>query len=230
MTELENPLKPEVRKSPDTVTRTFRIDRDVDRKMDGLSSEGRVSMNQMANKALRRYVEWEVNAEKFGTVTTSASTIRKFFDYLTIEQAKEMGSWWGENQAPGIITFWFKKFDFDTVLKALEFLGAQYGRAFTSDHAFDGRSHTLIVKHDMGLKASVFYAEAVKAAFSHLGLGTDIFVTDDQVIAISPPDPAHPLNRSYEGAADLKYPTSATSRPIPKLRKGQRTESESRDA
>jgi hypothetical protein len=229
MTQLENASKPEVRRSPDTVTRTFRIDRDVDRKMEGLSSEGRVSMNQMANKALRRYVEWEVNAEKFGTVTTSASTIRKFFDYLTIEQAKEMGSWWGENQAPGIITFWFKKFDFDSVLKALEFLGAQYGRAFTSDYAFDGRSHTLIVKHDMGLKASVFYAEAVKAAFSHLGLGTDIFVTDDQVIAISPPDPAHPLNRSYEGAADLKYPTSATSRPIPKLRKGQRAEPDSRD-
>jgi len=155
MTQIESALKPEVRRSPDTVTRTFRIDRDVDRKMEGLSSEGRVSMNQMANKALRRYVEWEVNAEKFGTVTTSASTIRKFFDYLTIEQAKEMGSWWGENQAPGIITFWFKKFDFDSVLKALEFLGAQYGRAFTSDYAFDGRSHTLIVKHDMGLKASL---------------------------------------------------------------------------
>src|SRR3989442_14810380 len=78
----------------------------------------------------------------------------------------------------------------------------------------------------MGLKASVFDAEAVKAAFSHLGLGTDIFGTDDQVIAISPPDPPHPLNRSYEGAADLKYPTSATSRPIPKLRRGQRADTE----
>jgi hypothetical protein len=53
-------------------------------------------------------------------------------------------------------------------LKALEFLGAQYGRAFTLDYAFDGRSHTVIVKHDMRLKASVLYAEAVKAAFSHL--------------------------------------------------------------
>ncbi len=131
-----------------------------------------------------------------------------------------MGRWWGENQAPGIITFWFKKFDFDSVLKALEFLGAQYGRAFTSDYTFDGRIHTLIVKHDMGLKASVFYAEAVKAAFSHLGFGTDIFVTEDQVIAISPPDPAHPLNRSYEGARDLKYPSSATSRPVQIPRNG----------
>ncbi|TMI26601.1 hypothetical protein E6H30_03400 [Candidatus Bathyarchaeota archaeon] len=49
MTELESALKPEVRRSPDTVTRTFRIDRDVDRKMEGRSSEGRVSKNQMAN-------------------------------------------------------------------------------------------------------------------------------------------------------------------------------------
>src|SRR5215467_15379980 len=79
------------RHSPETVTRTFRIDRDVDDKLGGLSTEERVSMNQIANKALRRYVEWESNAEKFGTVTTSGSTIKKFFDYLTVEQAKEMG-------------------------------------------------------------------------------------------------------------------------------------------
>src|SRR5207302_9762185 len=104
MTELENPLKPEVRKSPDTVTRTFRIDRNFDRKTDGLSSEGRVSMNQMANKALRRYVEWEVNAENFGTDTTTASTNRKFFDYLTIQQATAMENWKGGNQARGITT------------------------------------------------------------------------------------------------------------------------------
>ncbi len=168
MTQIDGPPKIAARHSPETVTRTFRIDRDVDAKLGGLSSEGRVSMNQIANKA----------------------------------------------------PFWFKKFDFDSVLKALEFLGAQYGRAFTSDYSFDGSIHTLIVKHDMGLKASVFYAEAVKAAFSHLGFGTDIFVTDDQVIAISPPDPAHPLNRSYEGAKDLKYPTSATSRPVQIPRKG----------
>ena len=230
MAQLTTDLKTPTRRNNETVTRTFRIDADVDDKLGGLSSEGRVSMNQIANKALRRYVEWEANAEKFGTVTTSASTIRKFFDYLTVDQAKEMGSWWGENQAPGIITFWFKKFDFDSVLKALEFLGAQYGRAFTSDYSYDGKSHTLIVKHDMGLKASIFYAEAVKSAFSHLGLGTDIFVTDDQVIGISPPDPAHPLNRSYEGATDLKYPTSATSRPVPKLTKGLHSPAENNDA
>jgi len=30
----------------------------------------------------------------------------------------------GREQAPGIITSGFKKFDFDSVLKALEFLGA----------------------------------------------------------------------------------------------------------
>lgn len=190
-----------------STSRTFRIDEDVDQKLGEVATDSRISLNQLANKALRRYVEWEANAEKFGTVTTSASTIRKFFEYLTLDQAKEMGRWWGESQAPGIITFFFKKFDFPSVLKALEYLGGQYGRAFTFDYDLDGEKNTLIVKHDMGLKASCFYAEAVKAAVAHLGLGTDMFVTDDQVIAVSPPDPKHPLNRSYEGSSDLKYPS-----------------------
>ncbi len=196
--------KPAPRRN-ESLTRTFRIDKDVDRKLGDIAETERVSMNVIANKALRRYVDWESNAEKFGTVTTSSSTIKKFFDYLSIEQAKEMGKWWGENQVPGIVTYFFKKFDFDSVLKALEFLGAQYGRAFTFENSFDGKTHTLIVKHDMGLKASVFYAEAAKAAFAHLGLGTDMFVTEDQLIAITPPDPSHPLNRSSEGASNLKY-------------------------
>src|SRR2546428_3869144 len=194
-------------------THTFRIDSDVSEKLAQLSESEKVSMNVITNKALRRYVDWEANAEKFGTVTTSSSTIKKFFDYLTDDHAKEMGKWWGENQVPGIITFYFKKFDFDSVLKALEFLGAQYGRAFTFEHRFEGKTHTLIVKHDMGFKASAFYAEAVKAAFAHLGLGTHIFVTDDAVTALSPPDPAHPLNRSnVEGTTDLKY-ASTKQRP-----------------
>ncbi len=45
------------------------------------------------------------------------------------------------------------------------------------------------------------------------------FTTDDQVIAISPPDAMRPLNRSYERAVDLKCATSPTSRPVPKLRR-----------
>src|SRR2546428_11988845 len=122
-------------------THTFRIDSDVSEKLAQLSESERVSMNVIANKALRRYVDWEANAEKFGTVTTSSSTIKKFFDYLTDDHAKEMGKWWGENQVPGIITFYFKKFDFDSVLKALEFLGAQYGRPSPSSIALKGR-HT----------------------------------------------------------------------------------------
>ena len=188
-----------------SLTITLRLDKEVYHKLGVISDAERVSMNVIANKALRRYVDWESMAEKFGTVTTSISTIKKFFDYLSLDQAKEMGKWWGENQVPGIVTYFFKKFDFDSVLKALEFLGAQYGRAFTFDSNFDGKTHTLIVKHDMGMKASNFYAEAAKAAFAHLKIETDIFVTDDQLIAISPPDPSHPLNRAGEGASDLRY-------------------------
>jgi len=221
-------IVPPLRKSAKnaSLTITLRLDKEVYHKLGVISEAERVSMNVIANKALRRYVDWESMAEKFGTVTTSLSTIKKFFDYLSLEQAKEMGKWWGENQVPGIVTYFFKKFDFDSVLKALEFLGAQYGRAFTFDSNFDGKTHTLIVKHDMGMKASNFYAEAAKAAFAHLRLETDIFVTDDQLIAISPPDPAHPLNRAGEGVSDLRYQSGNSSAQHPQ----EVTKNRSKDA
>src|SRR5881409_1640440 len=83
-----------------TVTRTVSIDRIVDSRIVALADKERLSTNFLVNKALRRYVEWEAEAEHFGFVSIPNSIVGKTFDYLTAEQARDFGGWAGRNKIP----------------------------------------------------------------------------------------------------------------------------------
>src|SRR5438128_12648998 len=88
------------------------------------------------------------------------------FDSQSEEQARDFGGWAGKNKIPEIVSFWFKKLDIENSLKALDLMGTQYGRAFRFEYSFDSRTYTLILKHDMGPKASAFSSELVIILFA----------------------------------------------------------------
>src|SRR5437879_13222114 len=146
-----------------TVTRTVRIDRIVDSRTLALADKERLSTNFLVNKALRRYVEWEAEAEHFGFVSVPNSIVGKTFDYLTEEQARDFGGWAGKNKIPEIVSFWFKKLDIENSLKALDLMENQYGRAFGSDYSLEGRTYRLIFNNALGPKSSAFNSDLVKS-------------------------------------------------------------------
>jgi hypothetical protein len=179
-----------------TVTRTVRIDRIVDSRIVALADKERLSTNFVVNKALRRYVEWEADAEHFGFASIPNSLVGKTFEYLSEEQARDFGAWAGKNKIPEIVSFWFKKLDVENILQALDLMGTQYGRAFRFEYAFDGRIYTLILKHDMGPKASAFYSELVKSLFDVQGSMAETMETEDQIVAKVYPPEGHRSNTS----------------------------------
>ena len=54
---------------PRGITRTIRIDEDLERSISKISKDDRTSVNFVVNTALRGYVEWGVVAKKFGFVS-----------------------------------------------------------------------------------------------------------------------------------------------------------------
>src|SRR2546427_12367912 len=106
-----------------TVSRTVKIEASSDTKLEVLAREQNVPVNSLVNKAINRFIDWEVHAEKFRFMSVSPITQAKLMDYLTEEQARELGKWWAENAIIGLIVFWFKKFDFDALMRAIELLG-----------------------------------------------------------------------------------------------------------
>ena len=179
-----------------SVQKSFRIDADVFEAVTSLADREKTSVNGVVNRALRRYIEWEVFAEKFGLQSVPSSTISELFNLLTEKQTRELGENYGNVLAPELITFWFKKFDFATVLKALNILGMRYARLFDFNQVFDGKTYTLFIRHGKGLRLSIYYEEAAKALFGKLGIKPEISLTESQVTVIIPAQEARPFRTS----------------------------------
>ena len=162
-------------------TRTIRLEGDILLKLEELANQENVSISFIINKALRRHVEWEIYAEKFGFMMVFTAKMRRIYESLTDAEARELGRQSAENEYSEFINFWFKKIDFDTTVKALEILGSEYARSFKFEHSFDGRMHTIIFKHDRGPRTSAYYAEMAKVLFNRLNLKVDTVESDQQV-------------------------------------------------
>lgn len=171
------------RGKPKSTTRTLRLEGDLDENLLRLAENENISVNLLINKALTRYVEWDANSEKFGLVSVSKRLLRTLFERLPEDVVREVGKQSGKEGGPEMVTFFYKKFDLDTLLKAFENLTSKYANNFKFEHHFDGKAHTLVMKHDTGLKASAYYAESVKAVFALLGLKVKTLETEAQVVA-----------------------------------------------
>jgi hypothetical protein len=189
------------------VTRTLRLDEDVEAGIVEMAEREQFSFNLLANRALRKLVEWEDKAGKFGFIQVPTSIVEKVFNILSDEEARELGREAGTNTLPEMVLFWFKKFNPETALKAMEMIG-HYGNSFRLQYTIDGETDTVVLKHDRGPRVSAFYAELLGSLFKPMGAKVETHETDGQVVAtITRPlmsaagEPRQsPLNPSLAGA------------------------------
>src|SRR5256712_6271284 len=165
-----------------SVTRTLRLDEDVEAGIVEMAEREQFSFNLLANRSLRKLVEWEDKATKFGFIQVPTSLVEKVFSILTDEEARELGKEAGANTIPEMVLFWFKKFNPETVLKALEMIGS-YGNAFRLQYTIDGETDTVVLKHDRGPRFSAFYGELVQSPFKPMAAKIEAHETDGQIVA-----------------------------------------------
>ena len=166
------------------MTRTVRLDETMDARLQGLAEERGVSVNFLVNRSLRKLVEWDSQGEKFGIVSLPLALVERMMEYLTDEEARELGEWVGRNLVKEFLTFWFKEVSARTLLKGYPRLAAQYGRAFEYEERVEGNHWTLVLKHSGGRNWSAYYEELLRAVLLEvLGRETTIESTEGQVVA-----------------------------------------------
>jgi len=151
--------------------------------LEGLSEKEKISVNTIANRALRKHVEYDSLADKFGLVTISRKLLGILFASLPEEQCRALGKESGRDGGPAFIIFWFKKFDLSTTMMAIQKITAEYGKNFHFQSHYDGRTYTFVMKHDCGFHASAYYAESVKAVLALLNADVEVDESEDQVVA-----------------------------------------------
>ena len=164
-------------------TRIFRIDTEVAEQLDELAQKNKISVNVIANQALRKHVEYDAYAENFGLVTISKGLLKTFFSLMSEEQARALGRKSGEHEGVALITFWFKDFNLENVIKSLDRVASHYNHNFEFEYTRDGQAYVAVLRHDCGSRASAFYAEFVKSVFALLDTKVELEETEDQVVA-----------------------------------------------
>ena len=79
-----------------TTTRAFRIDDTVDRQLRELAEREGVTVSFLANKALRRLVEWDMYADRFGFTAMPKEALSRMIGLLSEDEVRKLGRWAGE--------------------------------------------------------------------------------------------------------------------------------------
>jgi hypothetical protein len=134
---------------------TFRIDQKYEEALRELAKERRISLNTLANQIFGNFVEFEVFAQKFGTVRMSSDTFRRIIDTMDEKEIIEVAIRGGSQEAKEFILFKWKELNLQNVVDFIrmyfDFCG--YGRCDLEQT--EGKI-TVSVHHDFQKKGSLY--------------------------------------------------------------------------
>src|SRR5579862_7600626 len=122
---------------PRGVTRTIRIDEDLEQSISKISRDDRTSVNFVVNSGLRAYVEWGVWAKKFGFVSVVQPLLIKMIDRFSEEECENLGKQSGSEYFKPLTKYEFGEFTFQSALEAFKRLW-RYGGPYEFDSIIDG--------------------------------------------------------------------------------------------
>lgn len=167
-----------------SANRSYRVDEDVDGMLQDLAFRERVSVNVVANRALRHYVEWESIASKFGFISMPRALRTKLFARLTESEAKEIGIWAGQHLIVSLSMYFFKKIDYNSLLDLMRLLASR-ARIFDFEYQKNSDNDVLVFKHSSGKNMSVYIQALLETLLDrYVGSRVKILPTEDQVVAV----------------------------------------------
>ena len=168
---------------PRGITRTIRIDEDLERSISKISKDDRTSVNFVVNTALRGYVEWGVVAKKFGFVSVVQPFLNKLIDSFSEDECENLGRLSGTEYFKPLTEYQFGTFTFRSSLESFRLVG-RYGGRYEFDSVTDGKKHIIFLRHGSGRKWSFYQKGLFEAVYGDiLGLSFTTEVTDDLCIA-----------------------------------------------
>jgi hypothetical protein len=162
--------------------RTFRLDADLDDSIERLASEDRVSVSHLANRALRRYVEWDRARTTEGFVSVPSMLLVKLMAELSEERAHDLGRWAGKQLFLPNLRAGYANLSFEKAENSMRMLG-DYGRRFTFEHGFEEGMHTFTIGQKMGRNWSAYYAGSLESIFEgFLGRAVKVTLSDNMCV------------------------------------------------
>lgn len=167
-----------------SVTRTLRLEEDLDRAIVKRASSDRVSVNFLVSTSLRKLVDWDIPVVEFGMVVVPDLLLAKFSSDKDEATFERFGRELTREFTDPVVTYAIGEF---TVASCIEFFRrvALYSGRFKFDfvEGRDSRSYVMIIKHDRGRAWSRYYLGVLDEVFNVLlGQEAKIAYTDSLCI------------------------------------------------
>ncbi len=146
-------------------TFTFHLDTDTIERLSMEAEQRGLSVNVIANRALKKYVEWDAVSERFQVASTFPSLLVKLMTWVPEEHARELGKSQWLHEWRTVATSYYPEYGIEPRIRILELFG-RYGRRFHFDQATIGSTRILTLLHGMGRKWSLFYEGMLEAMLS----------------------------------------------------------------
>jgi hypothetical protein len=169
---------------PKTVTRTLRVDEELDRAVAKRATSDRVSVNFLVNRCLRKFIEWDAPILELGMVVEPKLLVDRLAEDKDESQFEE----YGRDVARGFLkpATLYVMGEF-TVASSVELLrrSSLYSGKFRFDfvEGHDSRKQVLIIRHDQGRLWSSYFAGLLDETFKVL-LGREVRIEHTDSLCI----------------------------------------------
>ena len=152
--------------SKKTKPMTFRIE---DKILEKIRKEGeidQISVSNLINKILKRYIEWDSYAPKVGMIPMTKPIIASLFNMMNNEEISGLVSNIGKNVVQDIAYFMKMKTDPDSFLTWFE---TRMKRSFVEfNHLDENDRHMYVLKHDLGYNWSLYHKKILEKIFNEI--------------------------------------------------------------
>jgi hypothetical protein len=158
---------PDSVRKKDTVTVTFRVDKESMHLLQEEAKRQQISLNNLVNHIINRYIEWEEYAAKAGYMQLTKPVVAELFNRLSDEDIIEIARKTGKDANFDIMLFMKGKTDLESFISWLEARmknsGIEISRKVNSESEFQPRSQTIVIKHDLGQKWSLYLKTLIES-------------------------------------------------------------------
>jgi len=151
---------------PKSVTRTVRLDEELDRALTKKASNGKTSVSFLVNRCIRKFVEWDSPSFELGLVSVPETLLDKLARDKDEEALERFGREIARDYVKPASEYVLGDF---TVGSAVEILrrSSLYSGNFSFDFAsgHDSRNNVIVLRHDHGRPWSRYYAGLLDETF-----------------------------------------------------------------
>jgi hypothetical protein len=166
----------------DTTTRSFRFDLDLCEVLDDEAERMGISVNALVGTILKRYAEFTRYLSKIDMIVINREFITSLLESHDEQSLYAMGLKLGETVPRDTILFWKKELSEPSVLEYIEKIFCRYGHLGTYDEVSQPASRTIVIRHRIGRKGSIFFEGYLRSALKNIIERDAVFeVTDSSV-------------------------------------------------